>query len=161
MNLIKRKLDDSIRVETKETVPLGAWHHVAMTYDGSRMATGVQIYLDGEPQELEIILDAINQDFQTNEPLRVGGGGGAGSASMARFEDVRVYSRERRSRKWRSSLSRKRSDEIAAVEDAYPGGAQAAVGFPGGSRRRRSAAARRREKARRGSSAIISMASRR
>ena len=41
VNLIKRKLDDSIRVETKNAIPAGR-HHVTMSYNGSRMATGVQ-----------------------------------------------------------------------------------------------------------------------
>ena len=77
MNLIKRKLDDSIRIETKNAIPAGR-HHVAMTYDGSRMATGVRIYVDGQSQPLEIILDAINQDFATKQPLRIGGSGGFG-----------------------------------------------------------------------------------
>jgi hypothetical protein len=93
VNLIKRKLDDSIRLQTKHPVLAKDWRHVAMTYDGSRMATGVRIYLDGQPQELEIILDAINQDFRTNEPLRIGGGGGFGPRFTGSMDEVRVYDR--------------------------------------------------------------------
>jgi hypothetical protein len=90
VNLIKRKLDDSIRVQTKLPVGRGL-HHVAMTYDGSRMATGVRIYVDGEPRELDILVDAINQDFRTPEPLRVGGAGGFGPPFQGTIRDVRVY----------------------------------------------------------------------
>lgn len=93
VNLIKRKLDDSIRVQTKQPLPVGSWHHVAMSYDGSRMATGVRIYVDGKPQELEILLDAINQDFKTTEPLRIGGGGGFGPPFSGSIDEVRVYAR--------------------------------------------------------------------
>lgn len=93
VNLIKRKLDDSIRLQTKHTVPSGGWHHVAMTYDGSRMATGVRIYVDGKLQEPEILLDAINQDFRTSEPLRAGGGGGFGPPFKGMMDEARVYSR--------------------------------------------------------------------
>ncbi|HYI92581.1 MAG TPA: DUF1553 domain-containing protein, partial [Bryobacteraceae bacterium] len=93
-NLIKRRLDDSIRLESKDTVPLSQWHHVAMSYDGSRMANGVKLYLDGKPLQTEIILDAINQDFKTKEPLRVGGGGGPEIRFKGEIRDARVYSRE-------------------------------------------------------------------
>jgi len=92
VNLIKRKLDDSIRVQTKNVFPPGR-HHVAMSYDGSRMATGVRICIDGQPQPLEIILDAINQDFAAKEPLRIGGAGGFGPPFVGQISDVRVYSR--------------------------------------------------------------------
>jgi hypothetical protein len=92
VNLIKRKLDDSIRIETKNAIPSGR-HHVAMTYDGSRMATGVRIYVDGQSQPLEIILDAINQDFATKQPLRIGGSGGFGPPFVGTIQDVRVYAR--------------------------------------------------------------------
>jgi hypothetical protein len=92
VNLIKRRLDDSIRVQTRDVLKPGR-HHVAMSYDGSRVATGVQVYVDGEPQRLDIILDAINQDFATKEPLRVGGAGGFGPPFTGSIDEVRVYSR--------------------------------------------------------------------
>jgi Protein of unknown function (DUF1553)/Protein of unknown function (DUF1549)/Concanavalin A-like lectin/glucanases superfamily len=93
VNLIKRKLDDSIRLQMKDPISLGEWHHVAMTYDGSRMATGVRVYVDGQPREVEIILDAINQDFATNEPLRVGAAGGFGPPFTGWIDEARVYAR--------------------------------------------------------------------
>ena len=30
------------------SVPTGEWHHVAASYDGTRLASGVKIYIDGE-----------------------------------------------------------------------------------------------------------------
>ena len=35
-----------------EAVSLNQWHHVALTYDGSRWASGVKIYVDGERSEV-------------------------------------------------------------------------------------------------------------
>jgi hypothetical protein len=92
-NFIARRLDDSIRVQTKAALPLNEWHTVALTYDGSRVAQGVQIFIDGRPQELEILLDAINQEFAVKEPLRVGGGGAAGKRFQGEIAGVRVYDR--------------------------------------------------------------------
>jgi hypothetical protein len=76
VNLVKRWLDDAIRVESAVDVPSGEWTHVAVTYDGSRLASGVKVYLDGKLAPIKVPLDELNQTFQSNEPLRIGGGGG-------------------------------------------------------------------------------------
>ena len=91
VNLVKRWLDDSIRVETKSRIEPGEWRHVAVTYDGSRVASGIKVYLDGEPQPLQVHLDFINQSFASKEPLRIGAGGGAESRFRGRIDDARVY----------------------------------------------------------------------
>src|SRR5204863_2836545 len=56
-NLILRWLDDGARVETVKPVELNRWQHVMMTYDGSRTAEGIEIYVDGRPQELTVYLE--------------------------------------------------------------------------------------------------------
>jgi len=90
-NLVKRWLDDALRVETEHTLELNQWHHVLMTYNGSRIADGVKIYIDGEPQKLKINLDELNQSFDTSEPLRVGAGGGPDNRFQGQMRDARVY----------------------------------------------------------------------
>ena len=50
MHLTHRFTDLGWRVETVEPVELNHWQHVAVTYDGKRMASGVRIYVDGKPQ---------------------------------------------------------------------------------------------------------------
>jgi mono/diheme cytochrome c family protein len=91
LNLVKRWLDDALRVETAESLQPGAWHHVAATYDGSRVADGVQIYIDGRPQKLVVLLDELNQTFASKQPLRIGGGGGRGQRFRGAIDEVRVY----------------------------------------------------------------------
>jgi hypothetical protein len=92
-NLVKRWLDDALRVQTKRALLPGRWHHVAATYDGSRVAAGVKIYIDGQPEPLDVLLDDLNQSFATKQPLRVGGGGGAEGRFRGSLDDVRVYRR--------------------------------------------------------------------
>jgi hypothetical protein len=91
VNLVKRWLDDAIRVETERRLEPGAWHHLMFTYDGSRVAEGVKVYIDGMPERLKVGLDDLNQSFQTTEPLRVGGGGGPEGRFRGLIDDVRVY----------------------------------------------------------------------
>ena len=90
-NLILRWLDDGARVETVKPIELNRWQHVMMTYDGSRTAEGIRIYLDGKSQELAVHLDDVNQNFQSREPLRIGGGGGPANRFHGQIDDVRVY----------------------------------------------------------------------
>src|SRR5262249_22247084 len=92
-NLVKRWLDDALRVETVRALEPGRWHHVAATYDGSRVAAGARVYIDGRPQELRVHLDDLNQSFQTKQPLRVGAGGGPSNRFRGAVGDVRVYDR--------------------------------------------------------------------
>src|SRR5262249_34181970 len=48
VNLVKRWLDDAIRVQTTRTVSANRWTHLAISYDGSRVASGIKIYVDGQ-----------------------------------------------------------------------------------------------------------------
>jgi hypothetical protein len=93
VNLVKRWLDDALRVETAEPIEPGTWHHVMFTYDGSRVAGGIQIYVDGTPRRLKVLLDDLNQSFQTRAPFRIGGGGGTDERFEGPIDDVRVYGR--------------------------------------------------------------------
>ncbi len=93
LNLVKRWLDDALRVETQRTLMPGRWHHVAATYDGSRVASGIHIYIDGEAEPLDVLLDDLNQSFDTKQPLRIGGGGGSDGRFRGALDDVRVYRR--------------------------------------------------------------------
>jgi hypothetical protein len=72
VHLTKRWLDDALRVETEAAFEPGQWRHVAVVYDGSRLASGVKIFIDGQPQKLRVLLDQLNQTFQTKQPLRIG-----------------------------------------------------------------------------------------
>jgi len=90
VNLVKRWLDDAIRVETERALEAGRWHHVAVTYDGSRAASGIRVYVDGEPERLKVHLDFINQSFATEHPFRIGAGREPFHGAL---DDVRVYAR--------------------------------------------------------------------
>jgi len=57
---VTKWVDEGIRLRTEKTITLNQWHQVALTYTGSRWASGVKIYVDGEDQKLEILLDDFN-----------------------------------------------------------------------------------------------------
>lgn len=93
VHLTKRWLDDALRVETESAIALDRWQHVTVVYDGSRLAAGVKVFVNGQPQKLRVLLDELNQSFQTKQPLRIGSGGAPGDRFHGLVSDVRVYAR--------------------------------------------------------------------
>jgi hypothetical protein len=93
VHLTKRWLDDALRVETEAALAPEQWHHVAVVYDGSRLTSGVKIFINGQPQKTRVLLDQLNQTFQTKQPLRIGAGGGPANRFHGLISDVRVYER--------------------------------------------------------------------
>jgi hypothetical protein len=91
VNLVQRWLDDAIRVETAERLNPSGWHHVAVSYDGTREAKGVRIYVDGRPRAIHVLLDELNQTFEAKEPLRIGGGGGPSGRFHGALDEVGIY----------------------------------------------------------------------
>ncbi len=53
--LISAIPNNYIQVKTKDTIPIGEWTHLLLTYDGSAKASGLHIYINGEdiPQFIE------------------------------------------------------------------------------------------------------------
>lgn len=93
VRMTKRWLDDALRVETEATLSPDQWQHVAVVYDGSRQASGVTVFINGRPQKLRVLLDQLNQTFQTKQPLRIGGGGGPANRFHGAIGDVCIYGR--------------------------------------------------------------------
>ena len=93
VNLVKRWLDDALRVETAGSIPADTWTHLTMTYDGSRQARGVSVYVNGQAVQLTTQLDLLNQTFKLKEPLRIGSGGGPGSRFAGTLDEVQLFSR--------------------------------------------------------------------
>ena len=91
---VTKWVDEGIRLRTRKAVSLNQWHHVALTYTGSRWASGVRIYVDGEDQPLEILIDDVNsQGAVKREPMRIGAGGGPENRFHGRIDEVRIYNR--------------------------------------------------------------------
>jgi mono/diheme cytochrome c family protein len=91
-HLIQAWPDDAIKVRTKEQLPQNQWLHVAVSYDGSAKASGVQFFVNGVRKDLETEKDQLKGTFATSEPLRIGSRNGE-SYFSGQSDDVRIYSR--------------------------------------------------------------------
>jgi hypothetical protein len=89
LHVVFRWTDIGLRVETFHPVKLNEWQHVLVTYDGKRKASGVHVYVNGEPQELKVLFDELTWPMDLKLPLRIGAGGGL--RFKGAIDDVRVY----------------------------------------------------------------------
>ena len=89
-NFVQRWLDDSCRIETEIPLPKGEWVHIWVNYGGTRRAKDIGIYFNGELVAHRANYDFLNQNFQLDEPLRLGMGMADFSGELS---DVRFYNR--------------------------------------------------------------------
>ncbi|MBI3863402.1 MAG: DUF1553 domain-containing protein, partial [Planctomycetia bacterium] len=91
VHLVHHWPDNGLKVIAKKAVALNAWHHVLATWDGSGKAAGLAIYIDGQPQELEITNDKLADTIKTDQPLRIGRRS-ASNPFRGLIDDVRFFS---------------------------------------------------------------------
>jgi hypothetical protein len=97
-HLTSSYVTDALRVETEQELDPGRWHHVLVTYDGSRMVEGVRIFVNGVLAPFRIDSNTLYRPFRNAgrpfaEPVRIGGGWGKDLRFRGRLDDVRVWSR--------------------------------------------------------------------
>lgn len=63
-----------------------------MTYDGSRYAKGVQVYVNGKARRVKVLFDELNWPMNFKYPLRLGAA--YGLRLEGSVEDVHIYKRE-------------------------------------------------------------------
>ncbi len=53
---------NALKARTKATIPAGDWVHLAVSYDGSSRAGGVTLFVNGEPQAVDVVRDNLTRD---------------------------------------------------------------------------------------------------
>ncbi|MEX0587023.1 MAG: DUF1553 domain-containing protein, partial [Pirellulales bacterium] len=85
--------DQGLKVLGKSQVPANEWTHVAVSYDGSGKAAGVQVYYNGVAQQLNIEQDKLSGSIKTEVPFRIGERTGGDPLSAVGLQDLRLYTR--------------------------------------------------------------------
>lgn len=86
-----RILDDHIKVETQDPLLASGRHHVVVTYDASKLATGVKMYVDGAVVPVRIVADLLSNPFESPTAKFTIGGGGYVEPFLGEIADVRLY----------------------------------------------------------------------
>ena len=74
-----------LRSATISSISDGNWHHLVVTYDGSRAASGVNIYLDDSPLGLSIGKDVPPEATQNTQDFMIAARG-TSSSNTLRFD---------------------------------------------------------------------------
>jgi hypothetical protein len=87
--------DHAVIVYGTTNVNDGQWHHVAATYDGSSIAAGVKLYVDGAIQTNLVIADNLGINSTTNsEGFVIGAGSGNGPQPFSGdIDEIDVFNR--------------------------------------------------------------------
>jgi hypothetical protein len=84
--------DKAFKVVTKQSVSLNAWHHVVVTYDGTRQASGLQLFVDGKLQKVDVTTNnRIDGPLTTDKPFHIGKRN-ASIPFRGLIDDVQVFS---------------------------------------------------------------------
>jgi hypothetical protein len=85
--------EDVLKVVGNNPLPFNQWAHVAIVYDGSGKASGVTVYLNGQPQPTTTQYDNLKSTTKTEVPLTIGGRHNTERLVNSLIEDVRLYDR--------------------------------------------------------------------
>ncbi|MBT8036309.1 MAG: DUF1553 domain-containing protein [Verrucomicrobiae bacterium] len=92
-HIISEFPDDSLKVIMKDAFPHKTWFHAMVTYDGSRKASGLKIYINGKSVKLGIIRDSLNGSITNNTPLTIGRRHKAPHARSMKVTGLQIYNR--------------------------------------------------------------------
>lgn len=94
-HLIHHWPDQAIKVITEQAFPDRDWVHVFVTYDGSRQAENVKIYIDGEPVATKIDTDTLAGGGTTlnQAQVQLGRRDDQSPVREVRYQDIRMYRR--------------------------------------------------------------------
>ncbi|MDD5103051.1 MAG: Ig-like domain repeat protein [Candidatus Peribacteraceae bacterium] len=80
-----------LRVVGSSALSAGTWHHLAFTYDGSGVAAGVQMYVDGSAQSTTAIVDALVGSILNSAAFEIGARSLVGQRFSGMMDDARLY----------------------------------------------------------------------
>ena len=65
--------DNGFRIASKNPVSLNEWHHLVVTYDGSKRAQGVKLYVDGVVEEFDVTTNnELSGSLKTDKAFHIG-----------------------------------------------------------------------------------------
>lgn len=83
--------DRAFKVITNEPIALDAWHHLAVTYDGSRRSTGMRVFVDGVARPITATTDnTVDGTLFTSRPFHIGRRS-TSAPFRGRIDDLRLY----------------------------------------------------------------------
>lgn len=115
-HLINKWPENALKSVTRDRLTPNVWHHVTITYDGSRKPSGLSVYVDGSKKQLENSANSLTASIATSVPLMIGQRSqGAGAEGVA-IQDVRLFNKVLPAQTVMAMASYTRIKSIAAKE---------------------------------------------
>jgi len=80
-------------VSSKLKIPANEWTHVTVTNDGSRKASGLKIFINGQAAETTVASDNLTRDFQIGDSLHFMGRGRDIGLKNGMIDEVAIHLR--------------------------------------------------------------------
>lgn len=88
---------NEIRIQSKGRLELKTWKQIAVTYDGSSRASGIRLYIDGEPVATEVLKDHLTKEIyyskKKGQGVRIGGRFRDSGFKNSRVDEFSVFNR--------------------------------------------------------------------
>lgn len=84
---------NALKVVSQKALPADSWHHLAMTYDGSSTAAGIQLYVDGQRVAQEIEKENLRDSIRTDKPFKIGMRHQSADSAGLLIQGLRIYLR--------------------------------------------------------------------
>ncbi|MBY0512851.1 MAG: DUF1549 domain-containing protein, partial [Gemmataceae bacterium] len=92
-HLINAWPDNALKVSARTPLQPGKWYHVCASYDGSGGAAGMRLFIDGEPQPVDVQADLLTGTTRTKVPFVLGQRSTGPRTAGVGLYDVRLYDR--------------------------------------------------------------------
>jgi hypothetical protein len=80
-------------VTTEETIPDKQWTHITVTNDGSRKASGLKVFINGQAAGTSAVHDSLTRDFQIGNALNFMGRGRDVGLKGGMLDEVAIHLR--------------------------------------------------------------------
>jgi len=92
MHVINSWPENGLKVVGKKQIPADEWVHVAVSYDGSGQAAGVNVFYNGQKEETNVENDKLSGPITTDVSFKIGQRNSSAAFSGA-LQDLRIFKR--------------------------------------------------------------------
>ena len=85
--------DNALKAVAKTPLKANEWQHVVITYDGSKKAAGIKVYINGTLEQMEIQADKLRDTTRTSVPFKIGQRHTSERLPALMLENLRIYQR--------------------------------------------------------------------
>ncbi|MGN6385835.1 MAG: DUF1549 domain-containing protein, partial [Verrucomicrobiota bacterium] len=93
VHMVHKWPDDALKVTAKRAIEARKWTHLFFSYNGSGKASGLELYVNGERQDVDRPADQLKNSIRSKAPFKIGQRNKGENVERAGVQDVRIYGR--------------------------------------------------------------------